>query len=318
MADGSAAAPARPAPGSMREGRPMTVVVIPAYNEERFIGSTVILARQYADRVIVVDDGSVDATAAIARAAGAVVVRHRQNRGKGAALNTGLQKACELDPDVVIAVDADGQHVVAEVTRVAAPVLDGKADIVVGSRYLQGKSRVPAYRSVGHRMFNFMTNRASGIAVTDSQSGFRAFSARALHLITFQSNGFSVESEMQFIARQHGLRVVEAPITVHYYDAPKRSVFAHGFMVLNGLLRLMGQYRPLLFLGVPAVFTLLLASAWGLWAVYIYRVTQKAAVGYALISVTLFIVGQAILTTAFILHSIRALLLPIIKQGRRR
>jgi hypothetical protein len=157
-----------------------TVAVIPAYNEERFIGSVVIKACKYADAVIVVDDGSSDATAEIARLAGATVIQHEQNAGKGAALSTGLRKARELHPAAVVVLDADYQHRPREIGQVTAPVLAGEADIVIGSRYLSNGSNTPTHRVWGHRVFNLMTNGASGVAVTDSQSGFRAFSpARA-------------------------------------------------------------------------------------------------------------------------------------------
>lgn len=195
-----------------------TVAVIPAYNEERFIGSVVIKACKYADAVIVVDDGSSDATAEIARLAGATVVQHEQNAGKGAALSTGLRKARELHPAAVVVLDADYQHRPREIGQVTAPVLAGEADIVIGSRYLSNGSNTPTHRVWGHRVFNLMTNGASGVAVSDSQSGFRAFSPAALEAIAFRSNGFSVESEMQFIAKEQGLRMVEVPIVNTSYD----------------------------------------------------------------------------------------------------
>lgn len=289
--------------------RPRVVVVIPAYNEERFIGSVVLQARQHAAAVLVVDDGSADATADVAAAAGATVIRQSPNGGKGTALGLGFRHALELQPDVVVTLDADGQHVAGEIEQVAAPVLRGDADIVVGSRYLDDNSDVPGHRIFGHRLFNFMTNRASGVPVTDSQSGFRAFSPRALRTISFNSNGFSVESEMQFIAEENDLTLVEAPVTIHYRDRPKRPVLAHGLMVLNGLLTLMGQYRPLLFFGVPGALVMGLAGLWSLWIIRIFQTRGELAIGYALIAVILFLVGNAIMTTGIILHSVRGLLL---------
>jgi glycosyltransferase involved in cell wall biosynthesis len=285
-----------------------TVVIVPAYNEERFIGSVVLLAKQYADMVLVVDDGSADGTAEVAATAGARVIRHEQNKGKGAALDTGFRKARELNPDVVLTIDADGQHLTQEIQAVAAPVLLGQADIVVGSRYIEKRSDVPLHRVAGHQVFNFLTNQAAGVSVTDSQSGFRAFSRRALQTISFHSNGFSVESEMQFIARESQLKVMEVPITIKYLDKPKRSVVRHGLMVLNGLLKLIGQYRPMLFGGLLGLFLLLVAGAWSIWIVELYRQNHQLAVGYALISVILFVISNTVLTASFILHSIKGLL----------
>jgi glycosyltransferase involved in cell wall biosynthesis len=234
------------------DGRSRPIVaVIPAYNEERYIGSVVLKTRKQVDAVIVVDDGSTDLTAEIAEAAGAVVVRHEGKQGKGTALNTGFRRVRELEPAAVVMLDADGQHRPEEVPQVLAPVLRGEADLVVGSRYLQKGSGVPRHRIWGHRVFNLLTRVASGVGASDSQSGFRAFSPGAAQTISFRSDGFSVESEMQFLAKEHGLRLVEVPITADYVEEAKRPVISHGLMVLNGVLRLIGQYRPLVFFGVP-------------------------------------------------------------------
>ena len=287
------------------------VVVIPAYNEERFIGSVVIQTKSYADTVIVVDDGSSDNTAVVATSAGALVVQHETNQGKGVALNTGFAYARSLGADVVVTIDADGQHDSAEIHAVVDPVLCGDADIVIGSRYLINRSEVPQHRVWGHRAFNFLTNQVSGTAVTDSQSGFRAFSPHALDKLSFSSAGFSVESEMQFIATDYNLRLVEVPITIYYHDAPKRSVWKHGLAVLNGIMQLVGQYRPLLFFGLSGLALLLVGLGWGAWVANIFRSTRELAVGYALISVMLFVIGNIVLSTGVILHSIRGLLLNI-------
>jgi glycosyltransferase involved in cell wall biosynthesis len=292
------------------------VAVIPAYNEDRFIGSVVLKARRYVDVVIVVDDGSTDATGEIAEAAGAVVVRHAQNGGKGTALNSGFRRACELGAEAVIVLDGDGQHLTVEIGQVVAPIIAGEADIVVGSRYLREGSAVPRHRVWGHRVFTGLTNLLSGVRVTDSQSGFRAFSGQAVQAICFQSNGFSVESEMQFLADEHHLRMMEVPISACYEDKPKRSVLAHGVMVLNGVLRLVGQYRPLLFFGAPSFVLFLAGLGWGAWVVEIYRNSQTLAVGYALISVLLATLGSLGLFTAIILHSVRGLLLSMLNPRR--
>ncbi|MGD8905098.1 MAG: glycosyltransferase family 2 protein [Anaerolineae bacterium] len=295
------------------------VAIIPAHNEERFIGSVVLRARTHAGVVVVVDDGSTDATAQIAEAAGATVIRHERNQGKGMALNTGFCKARELSPDALVLLDADGQHFPEEVPVLLAPILAGEADLVIGSRYLNGRENgVPGHRAWGHRVFNLLTRATSGVGATDSQSGFRAMSRRALHELSFSSAGFSVESEMQFLARERGLRVVEAPITADYAERPKRSVVQHGLLVLNGVLRLVGQYRPLLFFGVPGAIVLLAGLGWGVWVVELYRRYGDLAVGYAMISVLLTILGAVTLTTGVILHSIRGLLLELLAKRQPR
>ena len=284
------------------------IAIIPAYNEERYIGSIVLRSQEYADMGIVVDDGSADKTASIASRGGAHVVQHRVNHGKGVALNTGFCVARALQPAAIVILDGDGQHLPEEMPAVLAPILAGEADIVVGSRYLSGDSRVPRLRAWGHRVVSLMTDLLSGVPVTDSQSGFRAFSPRAVKAISFSASGFAVESEMQFLARDHGLRVVEVAITADYAERPKRSIINHGLMVLNGVLRLVGQYRPLLFFGVPGLAMLLVGAGFGLYGVGTVRRSQALAVEYAVAAVLLTVIGCLSLFTGTLLHSIRGIL----------
>ena len=294
------------------------VAVIPAYNEERYIGSVVLKARKQVDTVIVVDDGSTDLTAEIAEAAGAVVVRHERNQGKGVALNTGFREAAGLNPEAIVALDGDGQHLTREMPPVLAPVLAGEVDIVIGSRYLNGsESGVPRHRVWGHRVFTTLTNLLSGKRTTDSQSGFRAFSPRAIEYMRFSSDGFSVESEMQFLAKQHNLRLAEVVITANYVEKPKRPVVSHGLMVLNGVLRMAGQYRPLLFFGLPGLVVLLAGIGWGGWVVTTYQRTTQLAVGYALLCVLFTIFGSLSLFVGIILHSVRSMLMEMHQPASR-
>lgn len=287
---------------------PDIVAVIPAFNEERFIGSVVLQARRYAMQVIVVDDGSQDNTALVAADAGAEVVPMERNSGKASALAAGFAAARSFRPDVVVVLDADGQHRPEELPLVVRPVLTGEADIVVGSRYLENTSQVPRHRVLGHWLFNLLTGSASGLTVSDSQSGYRAFSPQALEALSFRSEGFSVESEMQFIASDSRLRLVEVPITIRYTDKPKRSVLVHGVAVLNGVLRMIGQYRPLLFFGVTGILLMSVGVGLGLWVVERFRQVHQLAIGYALISVMLSILGLVLTSTGVTLHSMRGLL----------
>ena len=284
------------------------VTVIPAYNEERFVGSVILQALKCSDAVVVVDDGSTDATAEIAEAAGVIVIRHAQNSGKGVALNTGFSRARELGAAAVVVLDGDGQHRADEIMAVVQPVLDNMADLVVGSRYLQHTSVVPVHRIWGHRVFNLITKEASGVSVTNSQSGFRAFSREALEAICFSSRGFSVESEMQFLAKRHNLRVAEIPITIHYEDKPKRSVVSQGIMVASGIIRLFGQYRPLFFFGTIGFTVLLAGLAWELDVVQIFLSSHQVALGSAVLGALLILIGNQAIFSGVLLHSIRGLL----------
>lgn len=288
------------------------VVVVPAYNEERFIGSVVLKILQFPVSVIVVDDGSTDATALVAEAAGAYLVQHYANKGKGEALNTGIREARQMNPDVIVVIDGDGQHLVRELPGLIRPILEQRADIVIGSRYLNKTSRVPTHRILGHWFFNKLTHLTSRVKVSDSQSGYRAFSPKAFNTDLFQRSDFTVESEMQFLAHENDLRVVDVPITIHYADKPKRPVLQQGLIVLNGILRLTGQYRPLLFFGVPGLVLLAVGIFFGIWVVEIYARVEQLAVGYAMISVLMSIIGMLLFSSGVILHSIRGLLIDML------
>lgn len=285
------------------------VALIPAYNEERFIGSLVLAVRSYVDQVIVVDDGSHDRTAEIARTAGAFVIQHEVNQGKAAAVNTGFKHLRRVKPAAVIMLDGDGQHCADDIPQVLDPIINDEADIVVGSRFRDVKSDIPAYRQVGQHGLTLATNLTSGVWVSDSQSGFRAFSKRALEHLSFSQGGFSIESEMQFLVRDHQLRVVEVPIKVIYAEPPKRNPVKHGMQVLNGILQLVGQARPLLFFGVIGLLTFLSGALLGLYIIDIYVRTRDLAIGYGLVTVVLCVVGVLLLFAGVILHSTRGMLL---------
>jgi len=259
----------------------------------------------------VVDDGSRDRTIEIAAKAGATVVQHRVNQGKAAAVNTGFAYVRQLAPAAVVMLDGDGQHCAHDIPAVLAPVLDDEADIVVGSRYLDIHSEIPAYRQVGQHGLNIVTNVTSSVNLTDTQSGFRAFSAQALAALSFGQGGFSIESEMQFLASEHRLRVVEVPIKVIYAEPAKRNPVSHGMQVVNAVLRLVGQKRPLLFFGFSGFATLLTSIVLGFEVVNIFAQTHQLATGYAMLSVMLCLIGVVLLFAGIMLHSMRGMMIEL-------
>jgi glycosyltransferase involved in cell wall biosynthesis len=296
----------RPAPEAI--GRRI-IVAIPCLNEERNIGSLVIQARRWASEVVVVDDGSTDETALIAEGAGATVIRHAENQGKGAALNSAFGVALGRDADVLVVMDGDGQHRADGIPNVAAPVLKGEADIVVGSRHLQ-EGGIPRVRRVGQTVVTAATNLGSGVNVTDSQSGFRAFSRKALESMTFSSRGFAVESEMQFLALDRGLVVVEVPIEAVYVDPPKRNVFRHGLVVIDGVMRLVGMHRPLLFFALMSLVMWLAGALMALWALdTVSQGSAAAAIAPTLGAIACLVLGVLAVFAGVLLHSIRAMMM---------
>jgi glycosyltransferase involved in cell wall biosynthesis len=214
-------------------------VILPAYNEEISVGSMVHLTKMYADQVIVVDDGSSDRTADIARKAGAEVVVHEVNKGKGRALKTGFETALTLGADIIVTMDSDGQHNPGEIPKLVAPIVEGEADLVNGSRYLYGlEKNTPAYRRIGQTILDGFTNMQSGLKITDSQSGFRAFAASTIEKFRFNARGMAIESEMLMDAGNAGLRIKEVGIGVRYdVDGSTKKPVSHGVEVLLAILK---------------------------------------------------------------------------------
>ncbi|NJE12865.1 glycosyltransferase family 2 protein [Thermococcus sp. LS2] len=277
------------------------LIAIPAYNEEITIGSVVSLSKKYGD-VLVVDDGSKDRTSEIAQNAGAIVVRHKRNKGKGKALKTAFKYALSKDYDVVVCIDADGQHNPEEIPLLLKPILEDEADLVIGSRYLNSAYKnIPLYRRLGLWVLNMTTNVASNVKITDSQSGFRALNRRALESLDLSSAGYNVESEMIARLSEKGLRIREVPINVRY-DVPnkhKKHPIAHGVGVLAKIVGLIGYKRPLLLFGVLSLLSFIASGILAYWALKPYYtqggeiyLTQAIGAGiFAIIGIQLFVAG---------------------------
>ena len=208
------------------------VAIIPAFNEEKALGDVIAKTSQYVDKVIIVNDGSSDKTAEVAIESGAVLIDHSVNLGKGEALKSGFKAIA--DDSIIVTIDGDGQHNPDEIPILLKPILEDGADLVNGSRYLYGhEENTPAYRRVGQRVLDIATNISAGIKVTDSQSGFRAFSPKARDCFRFKDTGFGIESEMLVDAAEAGLKIVEVPITVRYdVDGSTKDPVTHGVGVL--------------------------------------------------------------------------------------
>ena len=287
---------------------PRLAAIIPAYNEGLVIGSVVLQARKHADRVIVVDDGSLDRTAETARLAGADVIRFEENGGKARAMMAGFARARELGYEAVVMLDGDGQHNPDEIPAVAAPVLAGEADLVIGSRFLDIKADIPKYRVAGQKVLNGFTNLSTdgGFATTDSQSGFRALSRRALENLTFSSEGYSIESDMIAHFAPLGLAMTEVPISVTY-DVPhkhKKNPVSHGFGVLARIVGLIGYKRPLLSFGIPGV----LITLFGIGAeIYTFSEYYRSGAFHYIVFTGGFaalILGLLLVTSGLILNSL--------------
>jgi glycosyltransferase involved in cell wall biosynthesis len=204
--------------------RARVMVIVPAYNEGPIIEATVrdLLSAGY--EVIVVDDGSQDGTAAV-RELPVVYIRHVVNLGQGAALETGMNYALRAGADIAIHFDADGQHDWRQIDRLLAPLLDGSADVVFGSRFLRktDAARVPFQKRALLRTGILVSWLLTGVRLSDTHNGLRALSRRALERIHLQENGFAHATEILQRVREARLRLVEVPITVSYTDYSMRK-----------------------------------------------------------------------------------------------
>lgn len=285
---------------------PITVI-IPALNEEISIGSMVIKTKKYADHVIVVDDGSIDDTAEIARLAGADVIVHTKNRGKGEALKTGFFRASQNGTKIIVTIDADGQHDPSEIPIVVKPILSGKADMVIGSRYLNGNN-IPLYRRIGQKILDHVTNMNSGIGVADTQSGFRAFAIHTVSSFGFKQNGFSVESEMLADAANAGLVIKEVDIGVRYdVDCSTENPVKHGLKVLINILQDMEFRRPLYYFTVPGMILGTIGLSMGLIFLQDFYIGKSLHFGPTLLMMLLTLIGLFLAFTGIILHSMSRL-----------
>ena len=215
----------------VKRHEPKVVAAIPCHNEEQFIGDIVGSVLQYVPHVVVVDDGSSDGTANAAEAAGAVVLRHGSNLGPGVAYRSCFKAASELDADVLVTLDGDGQHLPEELPRVLAPLLRGEADLVIGSRFL-GHYEIRRYRKFGIDVITWLYNLGSPVKVVDAQSCFRGYSRRALDTLSISQNGFGFSVELLVQAREHGLTIKEVAISCIYHpDSHSQNPVLHGLTV---------------------------------------------------------------------------------------
>lgn len=196
------------------------IIIIPAFNEASVIGIVLKTIPKKIPgiseiKVLVVNDGSTDATLKVAKKNNVAVVSHIINRGLGAAIKTGLDWAKNQNADAVTTFDADGQHNPDDIQKIVGPILKGKADIVIGSRF-KSRQRVPLDRLILNKVANWATFILFGVKSTDTQSGLRGFSRRAINLIDYKADRMEFSSEIFLESKRHNLKVVEVPIKAIY------------------------------------------------------------------------------------------------------
>ena len=279
---------------------------IPAFNEEKNIARIITQLKKVSDSIIVCDDGSSDMTAEISKQLGAIVISHKSNKGYGAAINSLFLKAKELGTEVLVTFDADGQHRIEDIPAVIEPIMNNEAEIIIGSRFLYTESEdMPGYRKVGIKIITKVTNLSIKKNLTDSQSGFRAYSMKALQEITPSDEGMGVSTEILIKANNIGLKIAEVPIKVNYSgDTSTHDPVSHGISVILSTIKFTAIHNPLKFYGIPGIIFLIIGLGFVTWTIQIYSQTQEIITNVSLIGIGSIVLGAIFLMTAIILFSI--------------
>jgi hypothetical protein len=288
------------------------IVAIPAYNEEVAIGSVVLRARQHADDVIVIDDGSKDRTADVARFAGATIIQHLKNEGKGAAIRDAFLYARTNNADVLVLIDGDGQHNPDEIPQLVGPILNKEADLVNGSRFLKDANRngngnhVPKYRRVGQEVLTLATNTGTKQHITDTQNGFRAFSRKTFSCFSFKQNGMAIESEMLMDAAGANMTIKEVPIDVRYdVKGSTYNPVTHGTSVLGKVIGLVAERRPMMFFCVPGALLMSIGTICVFMFMTIFNETHNLHIEYGIGAALFIILGMLFISTGLMLSAIQ-------------
>lgn len=285
------------------------LIGIPAYNEEENIARIITRLKQDFENILVCDDGSSDMTSDIASSLGAKVVKHETNMGYGSAIKTIFNEAKNLDIDILVTFDGDGQHQISDISNVIEPIFDNRAEIVIGSRFLGSSKIIPKYRKLGIKIITGLTNSLTGSEITDAQSGFRAYSKKVLNEISLSESGMGISTEIIVKSNKKNFRIAEVPIIVSYLNNKhSQPPVSHGASVVISTIKHVAIQRPLLYFGVTGLSFLIIGLVFGIWSIQIYSVERVLMTNIALIGIGGVILGVLLMITATILFSINTIL----------
>jgi glycosyltransferase involved in cell wall biosynthesis len=256
--------------------RSMNVIVtIPSYNEEKTIGALiseinkVMTSSKYKYKILVVDDGSKDSTATIARTAGAIVYSHPKNYGLADAFRTEIEKALQMGSDVVVHIDADMQYKPEEIPRLVREIENGY-DLVLGSRFMGEIEYMPLIKRLGNLAFSRVISRIIGVKISDAQTGFRAFTKEVAEKLSIKSN-HTYTQEQIIKAVNCKFKIKEVPVYFAKRDGKSRLIsnpFGYAIRAFINLIRIYRDFEPLKFFGVFGSLILFVGFILGLYLVY--------------------------------------------------
>ena len=281
------------------------VIGIPAYNEEKNIAPIITKLKKITDKIIVCNDGSSDLTGEIAEKLGAIVVNHSKNLGYGAGIQSIFLKAKELNSDLLVTIDGDGQHRIEDINLIMEPIIKDEADIVIGSRFLNQVDSIPRYRKFGIKSITKVTNVSMREKITDSQSGFRAYNKKVLAELTPSDYGMGISTEILIKASKKRFRIKEVPITVLYEGKTStHHPLPHGISVILSTMKFISIERPLKFYGLPGLSFLGIGLFFIVWTLQIFAGSRQIVTNISLIGIGSTIVGMMLIMTAIMLYSI--------------
>ena len=278
---------------------------IPAYNEEKNISEIIKKLQKITNKIIVCDDGSSDSTGQIAKEMGVLVVQHETNLGYGAAIRSIFLKAREEKSEFLITLDSDGQHRIEDIQTVLEPLKTGKADIVIGSRFLNNDGKnVPSYRKIGIKILTKLANTSLEQNITDSQSGFRGYGKDVIENVTPSESGMGVSNEILIKASKQGLKIVEVPIIILYDgDTSTHNPISHGSSVLISTLKFISMEHPLKFYGIPGFVFLSIGLGFLIFTANLFTETRQILLSSAIIGVGSTIFGIILIQSSILLYA---------------
>ena len=290
-------------------------VGIPAYNEEKNIAKIIVDLKKVADQILVCNDGSTDSTAEIAESLGAIVIKHPKNLGYGSAIRSIFLKSREINAEVLVTIDADGQHKIEDVKKVVKPIVDGQADISIGSRFLEEGDNAPKYRKLGINIITKVTNSSLSEKITDAQSGFRAYNNKVLQSLTPSDSGMGISTEILIKSSNLGLKIAEVPTKIQYEgETSSQNPVSHGTGVLLSTLKYISIERPLVFYGIPSSIFFIIGLTFTFFAAQYYTEIGRLNTNLTLIAGGTLLIGVVLVVTTILLYS----LVSVVREGKPR
>ena len=282
------------------------IVGIPAFNEEKNIAVVITQLKKIVDKIIVCNDGSTDLTSKIAEELGVIVINHEKNLGYGAAIRSIFLKSKDLDGDILVTFDADGQHRVDDINKVINPIINGKSDLVIGSRFLdESEKEVPQYRKVGIKVITKITNVTIKKQLTDSQSGFRAYSKKVLTELNPSDAGMGISTEILIKASSKNFRISEVPIKITYSgNTSTHNPISQGSSVIISTIKYTSIEHPLKFYGIPSLIFFIIGLSFTYAATQYYAEIGRLNTNLTIVAAGTILIAVVLLITGILLYSL--------------